>query len=114
MDALFGDATTALGTPAARAEAGSLMGGNSPEPSMDYRRGMIGSNDTTISPSNAIPGLDIDPPSVSIQNGKPQYTEDEENGEGVGGWIARMVRRNKGDNDKNKNGQYRPVDQGDD
>lgn len=113
MDALFGDATTALATPAARAETGSLTGANSPEPSMDYRRGMIGSNGSGITPYNTIPGLDIDPPSVSIKNGKPQYTEDEESSKGVGGWIARMVGRNKGEGDNVKNGDYRPVDQED-
>jgi hypothetical protein len=113
MDALFGDATTALATPAARAETGSLMGGNSPEPSMDYRRGMIGSIGNGIPPSSAIPGLDIDPPTVSIKNGKPQYTEGEEGGQGVGGWIARIAGRNKGYSGSVKSGDYRPVDQED-
>jgi hypothetical protein len=114
MDALFGDATTALATPAARGETGSLMGGTSPEPSMHFRRGMVGSNGNGITPSIAIPGLDIDPPPVSIKNGKPQYTGDVENGEGVGGWIARMVNRNKGDSESVKNGEYRPLDQEED
>jgi hypothetical protein len=114
MDTLFGDATTALATPAARGETGSLMGANSPEPSMDFRRGIFGPNGNGITPSNAIPGLDIDPPPVSIKNGKPQYTVDEENGEGAGGWISRMVNRNKGDGKSVKKGKYRPLDQEDD
>jgi hypothetical protein len=114
MDTLFGDATTAMATPAATGETGSLMGGNSPEPSMDFRRGVFEPNGSGITSSNAIPGLDIDPPPVSIKNGKPQYSADEENGGGVGGWISRMVTRTKGDSASVKNGEYRPLDQEDD
>lgn len=69
-------------------------------------------------PTSAIPGLDIDPPHVSIKNGKPQYAGDEEAGEGVGGWISRMVKRN-GDGEgesvrsgkSGKSGKYKPLDQ---
>jgi len=114
MDILFGDATTAMATPATTGEAGSLMGGNSPEPSMDSRRGVFEPNGSGITPSNAIPGLEIDPPPVSIKNGKPQYTVNEENGGGVGGWISRMVTRTKGDSASVENGKYRPLDQEDD
>jgi hypothetical protein len=113
MDALFGDSTTALATPVARGETGSLMGGNSPEPPVDYRRGIFGQNGSGITPANAIPGLDIDPPSVSIRNGRPQYTGIVENREGWGGWISRMVNRSRGKNE-NANGTYRPLDQDDD
>jgi hypothetical protein len=113
MDALFGDSTTALATPVARGETGSLMGGNSPEPPMDHRRGIFGQNGNGLTPSNTIPGLDIDPPPVSIKNGRPQYTGNEENGEGFGGWISRMVNRSQGKNE-NGNGTYRPLDQEDD
>lgn len=118
MDMLFGDATTAIGTPATRAEQGSLL--SSPVPSMDIRGRQI---DSTHGPSSAIPGLDIDPPSVSIQNGKPQYSNaDGDNGEGVGGWIARMVSRTRGGNGEGsvrsgksgRSGKYKPVGQGDD
>jgi len=94
MDALFGDATTAMPTPATRAETGSLMGVSSPVPSMDLR-GATPRYINSLGPSSAIPGLDIDPPHVSIVNGKPQYAEDEEAGEGVGGWISRMVSRTR-------------------
>ncbi|TAQ84912.1 hypothetical protein B7494_g6760 [Chlorociboria aeruginascens] len=111
MDMLFGDATTAMPTPTTRAETGSLMG-NSPVPSMDLRRGIYGANSNGIGPSSAIPGLDIDPPHVSIKNGKPQYGGDEESSEGVGGWISRMVNR-KGDDGSIKSGQYKPLDQED-
>jgi hypothetical protein len=116
MDALFGDATTAMPTPAVRAETGSLKGVNSPVPSMDLRRGIFGPGGPNgLGPSNAIPGLDIDPPHVSIKNGKPQYAVDEESGDGVGGWISRMVNRSKGDNSsiKSGNGKYKPLDQED-
>ena len=113
MDVLFGDATTAMPTPATRAETGSLMGISSPVPSMDLRRGIHGSGGPNgLGPSNAIPGLDIDPPHVSIKNGKPQYAGDEESGEGVGGWISRMVTRGK-DEGSIKSGKYKPLDQED-
>jgi hypothetical protein len=88
MDTLFGDATTAMPTPNARAETGSLMGASSPVPSMDLRRGIQGGGLNDFGPSSAIPGLDIDPPHVSIKNGKPQYGEGDESTEGVGGWIV--------------------------
>lgn len=107
MDALFGDATTAMPTPNLAAETGSLMSVGSPL----YVSGG--------GPSNAIPGLDIDPPHVNIQNGKPQYGSprpgvDEEDGEGMGGWISRMVSRGKGsDSGSILSGSYKPVDQED-
>jgi hypothetical protein len=116
MNSLFGDATTAMPTPTTRAETGSLMGAGSPVPSMNLGRGGFGTPaQNGLGPSNAIPGLDIDPPNVSIKNGRPQYSaeEDEENGEGVGGWISRMVNRNKGDGGSVKSGQYKPLDQED-
>lgn len=119
MDTLFGDATTAMPTPVARAEEGSLMGVSSPVPSMDLRRGIQGAGPSYgngLGPANAIPGLDIDPPHVSIVNGKPQYADDEEAGEGVGGWISRMVNRTReGSMRSGKsgsgNGKYKPLDQ---
>jgi hypothetical protein len=120
MDALFGDATTAMPTPVTRAETGSLLGASSPVPSMDLRRGIHGTpsgyTPGSLGASNAIPGLDIDPPHVSIVNGKPQYAADEEtgeSGEGVGGWISRMVKRNKGDGESISSSQYKPLDQED-
>lgn len=111
MDDLFGDATTAMPTPNTRAETGSLMGGGatgSPVPSLDLRRGIYGTpraGPSALGPSNAIPGLDIDPPNVAIVNGKPQYQASENDGEGVGGWISRMVARDSG------SGKYKTVDQ---
>ena len=95
MDQLFGDATTAMPTPAQHAEVESLMSGNrSPVPSLDIRRGGPGN----FTADNAIPGLDIDPPSGSTENGKPQHLPDAPaSSEGFGGWISRMVQRTKGD-----------------
>jgi hypothetical protein len=117
MDSLFGDATTAMPTPATRAETGSLMGIGSPVPSIRLGRGPGSPNVNGLGSSNAIPGLDIDPPAVSIVNGKPQYTadaSDEENGEGVGGWISRMVNRGKGDGESVKSGKYKPLNDDED
>lgn len=117
MDILFGDATTAMPTPQTQAETGSLMGGvSSPVPSMDLRRGVYGTpqgGPAALGPSNAIPGLDIDPPNVSIVNGKPQYQPGENDGEGVGGWISRMVNRDSGSvrSGQSGNGKYKPLDQ---
>ncbi len=53
----------------------------------------------------AIPGLDIDPPHVDMdENGKPIYGDGprgrnlstaDDRGEGIGGWIGRMVSRTR-------------------
>ena len=95
MDQLFGDATTAMPTPAQHAEVESLMSGNrSPVPSLDIRRGGPGN----FTADNAIPGLDIDPPSGSVENSKAQLPPDAPaRSEGLGGWISRMVQRTKGE-----------------
>lgn len=117
MDALFGDATTAMPTPATRAETGSLLGA-SPIPSMDLRRGIVGpaSGGNGLGPSSAIPGLDIDPPHVNIKNGKPQYGDEDSTSEGVGGWISRMVNKGTGGSEDAsiKSGKYKPLDQEED
>ena len=107
MDLIFEDATTTLATPATQAERGSLMGLGSPVPSLDIRRG---------GPMNAIPGLDIDPPYVPVENGKPQVTQTEPSGNGFLGWISRMVGRGKrGDGGVKADGvQYRRLDGEDD
>ena len=122
MDAIFGDATSVMPTPASRAETGSLLGPGSPIPSMDLRPGVVGAGPATgIGASSAIPGFDINPPPVSIINGKPQFTSQEESSEGVGGWISRMVKRNGGESSSvrsggsgsGRSGQYKPLDQAD-
>lgn len=123
MNALFGDATTAMPTPATHAEQGSLLGVGSPG-SIDIRQGAP--QPGNFGAGAAIPGLDIDPPDVEIgQNGKPVYGDgprgrnvmSEDNSGGVGGWINRMVSRTRrersGSASGGKNG-YGRVGQDDD
>lgn len=91
------------------------MGGRSPVPSLDIRNGALGRFDA----DSAIPGLDINPPTVSIENGKPHLPNDNEavaQNEGIGGWISRMVNRGKKDSKGSKGdaGLYRQLDQSDD
>jgi hypothetical protein len=101
MNALFGDATTTMPTPATQAERGSLMGVGSPG-SIDIRQGAPQPGD--FGADAAIPGLEIDPPDVEIaRNGKPVYADgprgrnvmSEDRSEGVGGWIGRMISRTR-------------------
>lgn len=112
MNALFGDATTAMPTPQAQAaEHDSLMGVGSPS-SIDIRRG---GEPGQFSASDAIPGLDIDPPHVEIgPDGKPvESSRGRSNeGEGLGGWIGRMVSRSRGGRrDSSSQGKYAKVGQ---
>lgn len=115
MGKIFNDNTTAMPTPSGRS---LLPGVSSPVPSMDLRRGYNGPPNGglgSIGPNSAIPGLDIDPPQVTIKNGKPQYESSiagSEAGEGVGGWISRMVNRTKDDGSV-KSGKYKQLDQDD-
>lgn len=88
-------------TPATLAEAESLFSGHgSPVPSLDIRR---------HGADNAIPGLDIDPPAVETQDGKPSENE------GIGGWITNIVKRNKGngEGESSSSGKYKRVGQDD-
>ena len=112
MDALFGDATTAMPTPAQHAEVESLMSARSPVPSLDIRRGSGPGNFTA---DNAIPGLDINPPAVPVENGKPQLPSDTPaKSEGIGGWISRMAQRTKGEGKKDAGRGYGRLEQDDD
>ncbi|KZF20607.1 MFS monosaccharide transporter [Xylona heveae TC161] len=107
MSQLFGDATTAMPTPSTHAERESLVGMGSPVPSLDIRR--------APGVNAAIPGLDINPPAVSVENGKPQLpSRDDGRGEGVGGWISKMVKRTKGGNGSSSEGSYRRLGQDED
>ena len=117
MNVLFGDATTAMPTPATEGERNSLIGGGSPVPSLDIRRpfGQFGAE-------SAIPGLDIDPPSFDAsasrsasrdRPGKPVRSDSQgSRGEGLGGWISKMVNRNRGGSSASQS-QYRRVGQDD-
>lgn len=103
MNSLFGDATSVQPTPQQRAEAESLFSGNRSPPPLDIRSGR-GSE-------SAIPNLDIDPPELDGDNGKVAPTE---GGEGVGGWISKMVKRVKdnGEGDSSS-GKYKRIEQDD-
>ncbi|KAI5283411.1 hypothetical protein KEM54_002152 [Ascosphaera aggregata] len=125
MDILFGDATTAMPTPATVAERGPLIPSGSPASSIAGRRipipGRFGSD-------AAIPGLDINPPSVGspsrlsfVQNargrsgsfGSRRYDDAGGTGaEGLGGWISNMIR---GDGKKKRsNDRYSKLGQEED
>ncbi|KAL1880006.1 hypothetical protein VTK73DRAFT_6396 [Phialemonium thermophilum] len=110
MDALFGDATASLGTPAAsgtpsvRAEADALVRPGSPVPPLDIR------SRAPFSSSSAIPGLNIDPP-IGSPHSRPRPNK-EKQGNGIGGWFARVMGRGK--SPSGSGGGYAPLDQGDD
>lgn len=108
MNVLFGDATTAMPTPVTDGERGSLMGGGSPVPSLDIRRpyGQFGTD-------SAIPGLDIDPPSIGDGLGKSGQAGSHR-GEGIGGWISNMVNRHRSGSTGTNPSQYRRLEQGED
>ncbi|CAI7648902.1 unnamed protein product [Penicillium glandicola] len=111
MNILFGDASTAMPTPATQGERGSLMGAGSPVPSLDLRRpyGQFGAD-------NSIPGLDIDPPTSSHEGtskrGRSDSHQGSVRGEGIGGWISSMVSRNRGAGPGATSSQYRRLEQG--
>ncbi|KAJ5164712.1 Mitochondrial substrate/solute carrier [Penicillium coprophilum] len=111
MNVLFGDASTAMPTPATQGERGSLMGAGSPVPSLDLRRqyGQFGAE-------SSIPGLDIDPPTSSHEGtskrGRSDSHQGSARGEGIGGWISSMVTRNRGAGPDATNSQYRRLEQG--
>ena len=112
MDQLFGDATTAMPTPAQQAEVDSLMGVRSPVPSLDIRRDGRGPGSFTA--DNAIPGLNIDPPSGPDGDVKAS-DKPAAKSEGLGGWISRMAQRTKGEGRRDRGGDYgRLADQDDD
>ncbi|KAL4786676.1 hypothetical protein BJX76DRAFT_80647 [Aspergillus varians] len=113
MDILFGDATTAMPTPTTQGERGSLMSAGSPVPSLDIRRqyGQHGAD-------SAIPGLNINPPTIaSDNNGKsPQTGPQDDNGgrsEGLGGWISNIVSRNRGPSYRAQDTHYRRLEEQD-
>lgn len=120
MNSIFGDATTAAPTPQTLAEAESLFS-RSPVPSFRLADGADGP-----APQDAnIPDLDIDPPAVEIENGKPMYTKhrgSDAQSEGLGGWISNLVKKGgKSDGGAGSSiggaggsGKYRQIGQDDD
>ena len=104
MNSIFGDATTAAPTPQTLAEAESLFGDRSPVPSFS-----LGDQQ-----DSAIPDADLDPPAVTIEDGKPLLSKDKEGQEGLGGWISNLVKKGKGeDGSVGGSGKYKRVDQDD-
>jgi len=98
MNSLFGDATTIAPTPETLAEAASLFSGH---------RSPIGSLQLD-DPSEPIPDIDLQPPDVEVQDGKPIIRENQS--EGIGGWISNVVKRAKGeDASEGGSGKYRRV-----
>lgn len=96
-------------TPETLAEAESLFGdARSPVPSLDLRR-----QSGNITADHAIPGLDIDPPPVTVKDGRPMLSRNSsQQGEGLGGWISSMVQRARGGGESDsQSGQYKPVGQ---
>lgn len=102
MDMLFGDAASAMPTPATQAERSALMGLGSPTPSLDIRRG----------PDGLTPVLDSEPPVLGPNNGKPAHSVEERgSGQGIGGWILNLVRRGRQGKNPDDQGDYRRVGQ---
>jgi hypothetical protein len=105
MDALFGDATNAMGTPAAgtpalHAETDALVTPGSPVPNLDIRgRPQFGTG-------SALPGLDIDPPTEIDR--KPRSTS-RSGGGGIGGWFSWMIGRRYGGSSRGV--EYEAIDQ---
>lgn len=114
MDALFGDSTRVLGTPASNntpalhAESDALLRPESPMPPLD--RGPMGRHPA----SAAIPGLDIDPP-VDVEEADPKPRDGARGSSGgsggLGGWFSKIMGRGRGEGSA---GQYAPVGQGED
>ena len=103
MNSIFGDATTAAPTPATLAEAESLFSGQrSPVPSFGLDH-------------DQPPEMDLQPPDVDVQNGKPVIAKDTASErEGVGGWISNLAKRSKGEANGSGSGKYQRVGQEDD
>jgi hypothetical protein len=53
----------------------------------------------------------LQPPDVDVQDGKPMLPKEE--GEGVGGWISKMVKSNKGEPNGSGSGRYQKIGQDD-
>ncbi|KAI7283937.1 general substrate transporter [Hortaea werneckii] len=111
MSSLFGDATTAAPTPQTLAEAESLFSGN---------RSPIGSFSLGSQQGDGnVPDMDLQPPDVEIQDGKPvmggRAGDSESQREGVGGWISSMVKRGNGEEGSGaRSGKYKRLGQDED
>ncbi|KAK4142990.1 uncharacterized protein C8A04DRAFT_37863 [Dichotomopilus funicola] len=124
MDALFGDSTRALGTPASgttpalHAESDALLRPSSPIPALDGSSSIGGipgspAEQRRAAAAAAIPGLDIDPPEDVEAVSKPRNGNGGAGGRGgIGGWFSRIIGRG-GNGEGNSGGAYAPVRQGD-
>ena len=116
MNSIFGDATTIAPTPETLAEAESIFsdGGGARSPVPSFR---LNGGDREAQQDANIPDMDLQPPDVEIQDGKPMLSKDAEGGEGVGGWISSVVKRAKGEGNgassQGGSGRYRRVGQED-
>ncbi|KAH8159457.1 hypothetical protein CIB48_g8795 [Xylaria polymorpha] len=92
MDSLFGDASTAIGTPGMRSESGSLVRAGSPVPSLD-----LGDDHLDGKPT-------------------PRQRSESRNSRGrVGEWLSRMVGQTRGSSSSPASGaRYTALDQRDD
>lgn len=104
MDSLFGDASTVAGTPSVHgAETSSLMRAGSP----------VGSSRGFGGPTSAIPRLSLDPPTVD-DDSKSQIQTSGGEDRTVGGWLSRVVGRNRSDSGSSGQGRYAPLGQQED
>ena len=106
MNSIFGDATTIAPTPETLAEAESLFSGNrSPIGSFS----LAGNNN-----DDNVPDIALQPPDVEIRDGKAMLSTNGGEGEGVGGWISKMVKSTKGESENGgSSGRYARVGQED-
>ncbi|CEJ79974.1 Putative Hexose transporter [[Torrubiella] hemipterigena] len=97
MDAIFGDASTVMGTPSVRDEAGSLMRGGSPVGSARADAG----DGPGLSFGTAL-GNDFTKPSRQANS----------RGDGtISGWLSRVTGRSRSDSNNSGQGRYAPLDQ---
>ncbi|KAK4111241.1 hypothetical protein N656DRAFT_838042 [Canariomyces notabilis] len=118
MDALFGDATGATGTPAIHAESDALVRAGSPVPPLDIRnQGNSAARRFGSAASAAIPGLPIDPPDdIGDDDGKKSGSARKSGSHqagGFGGWISRIMGRGRASG-SSSGAQYAPLDQRED
>lgn len=117
MNSIFGDATTTIGTPVSHGTPAfgpsddALVRASSPVPSLDLRGRPL------LSQQQPLPGIDVDPPSVSFVDGRPQYESGQAEG-GVVGWLNRVVGRSqsraRSGSVSNRSGGYQPLGNPDD
>ncbi|KAM7200976.1 Sugar transporter domain containing protein [Rhypophila sp. PSN 637] len=106
MDALFGDSTAALGTPAVGTPWLRAQRDGSPVPDLESRNSHPG-----FGTSAALPGLPIDPPDHIVDRKKAGFAGSRSGG--IGGWFSRIIGRGgrSGEGSNDRQGQYAPLGQ---